>query len=737
MKRNLLLNICVLSALFISTVYAQEVSEVIEEVSIAEEVVEEKISEEIVEEEQEEQVEELEEKSPVEPFEFLIVSSEEMEGEETQVHATSSGSISTSTVIDLEDENVFFDFDIESVPASTPSVDVLIRNGADVLYEGEVSFEEGETVEVVDTDGDSHDVPSNSALAVLLRADLENKSFEVTDIQYYASYNALYLKCIKIGVQKYCDNWQYVINNMGPWTSIDASPVSVGDSVGFYFGTPYQVVFDTSLYVVDVPFVAYAQQYDYLTNTWNPRAGVTLGLTVPNPDDVWIPIELETHAVGADGGASFVIATSGAYSIGIVEDYYYPSYSITVATSTDSSTGGSGNSDTQADEFDVDAAIAFLKSVQGSNGSYGGSQLYSDWAGVAFGAVGQNDSALMNYFKSTAKVKNLLTDNERRAMALLALGKNPYDFEGTNYVEAIIEEFDGTQFGEKDLVNDDIFALVVLSKVGYESDDEEVAQTIKFILKEQNSNGSWEGSTDLTGAGIQALSQFNSVSGVSSAISKAKTFLKNTQQSDGGWGSTYSTSWVMQVMSVFGEDWNKNNKTGAEYLAENQQEDGGVLSTDETEKNRIWATSYAIPAVLGLSWDEILNSVSKPNTEDESESEVSTGGSSDTTATSTATTTFAVTEELDEVATTTLATFVGVDVPESSQSDIAQTQESISSPEDNSEIKKEESEPAQSETIAPNQLATANQIPWLQTWWMYLLGGLVLVGGVWSLKKFW
>lgn len=105
-------------------------------------------------------------------------------------------------------------------------------------------------------------------------------------------------------------------------------------------------------------------------------------------------------------------------------------------------------------------------------------------------------------------ISSFLTDNERRAMAILALGKNPYDFNGVNYIEAILSEFDGDQFGETSLVNDDIFAIFPLSHAGYDSDDTEISNALDFIISKQKTNGSWENSVDVTAAAVQALSIF-------------------------------------------------------------------------------------------------------------------------------------------------------------------------------------------------------------------------------------
>jgi hypothetical protein len=52
--------------------------------------------------------------------------------------------------------------------------------------------------------------------------------------------------------------------------------------------------------------------------------------------------------------------------------------------------------------------------------------------------------------------------------------------------------------------------------------------------------------------------------------------------------------------------------TGLIFLGKSQAKDGAALSANETLNNRVWATSYAIPAVLSMPWSVILHSVSKP-----------------------------------------------------------------------------------------------------------------------------
>ena len=719
MKRKILIQICALVLLITPSVYAQEVPPeeqiIIEEIFVAEDTSTE-IVPEVVEPE-------------IQPVEFFAETISFLE----EIVATTTSETSTSTLEEIVATTT------SETSTSTPTARVLIRNGADLLFEGDVEIG-GDDMVIVDTDSVEHTISASSTLALLYRADKLTDTFDVSDIQYYSSFDALYLKCITVDEQKLCENWQYVINGLSPWSSVDTSFAADGDTVGFYFGSQYKIVFDESIYTVNSPVTAHAQTYVYQTDTWSPRTGVTVGVTIPDPLNPWTPLVLATYPVDENGEAVFTIATSGVYQIGIDEDYYYPTYSIEIssstsntATTTATSTGSTGGGSSGGRSFDVDAAISFLKSVQASNGSYGGSQLYSDWAAIAFAAAGESNDSLVSYMKSSAKVQNLLTDNERRVMALLALGEDPYDFKGVNYISAIVKEFDGTQFGETNLVNDDIFALIVLSKTGYESSDVEIKNTINFIISKQRSDGSWEGSADLTAAALQSLNQYKSVSGVSSSITKAKNYLKNSQQIDGGWNSIYSTSWVMQAMFALGEDWSKNGKYTDEYLAATQQKDGGVLLTNETSQNRIWATAYSIPAALEMSWDDILQSVSKPSTKNSNieEDENSSSNTNDAT-----TTKDIVIENIEEIATSTFAVATSTTIisEENIQETIMYTNnEKIVK--DNSSENTFNSEDVPVENVPVQQLALITEVSWLKEWWIWIMGGIFAIGGLWGLKK--
>ncbi|MBI2990423.1 MAG: DUF4430 domain-containing protein [Candidatus Magasanikbacteria bacterium] len=268
--------------------------------------------------------------------------------------------------------------------------------------------------------------------------------------------------------------------------------------------------------------------------------------------------------------------------------------------------------------FNLESAVDFLIKHQNTDGSFGSSTLYTDWTALSFASHGlnsENKNLLKTYLLSNPSPFigiNTLADFERRAMALMALGINPYSDTNLNYIEQITAGFDGTQFGDSNLVNDDIFALIVLNKAGYAATESMISKSADFILSKQT-EGSW-GSVDMTAAGIQALSAFTDKAGVKEALSKARSYLVAEQGSDAGFGNTYSSSWAIQGILALGEDpelWVKNNKNPFDYLAAQQGEDGGILAS-ENINNRIWATAYAIPASQKKTWEQLLFAFTKP-----------------------------------------------------------------------------------------------------------------------------
>jgi hypothetical protein len=240
--------------------------------------------------------------------------------------------------------------------------------------------------------------------------------------------------------------------------------------------------------------------------------------------------------------------------------------------------------------------------------------MYSDWLAIALAKTTGETDALKDKVYQNLLNRNfdsiIMTDILRHSMALMAFDINPYNDKEINYIEKIISSFDGVQLGEEDLYNDDIFGLIVLYHAGYKKNDEIIEKVSSFIISKQSNNGSW-GSIDMTAVAIGALRNFGNLNGALDAISKAESFLVGKQESDGSFDNNiFSTSWAVQALLG-------NNSYADEvdqaifYLQKQQSDDGGFMSESISLENRLWATSYALPAILRLSWSDILFSFDK------------------------------------------------------------------------------------------------------------------------------
>src|SRR3989344_2920820 len=367
--------------------------------------------------------------------------------------------------------------------------------------------------------------------------------------------------------------------------------------------------------------------------------------------------------------------------------------------------GGGGSSHRQ---LVVNNALAFLATKQRSDGSFDSSgSLLTDWVAIAFASVGSNSAKtqLKNYLLSASPTFSSVTDYERHAMALEALGINPYSGTSRDYIAPIVAAFDGTQIGVSSLVNDDIFALLPLMHAGYSTSDSIIQKTVLFIIAQQKANGSW-GDADMTAAAIQALQKVTSLPNVDDSVTKAEGYLHTQQQSNGGFigasgVNSFSTSWALQAIAALGQSsssWTPGSKTPEDYLAALQQSDGGVDITSTPEAMRIWATAYAIPAAQNKTWDSLLSSFSKPKASTEIANSV-VGTTTPSTATTTvATLTATTTPPLDTStplvlgAATSTPTIAPVPTPKkptpkkvvtTTKKDIAPTIEATSTPETN------------------------------------------------------
>lgn len=499
--------------------------------------------------------------------------------------------------------------------ASAADVTISVRYQDNLLHTGSVALPGPGTTQVSDVDGVLRTVNARSVLALLSGVDASSSSFAISKLKYFPEYSSLYLQCIIVAESSVeaCENWQYVVNDVSPFVGMDTHILSGGETVYVYFGNSRRVLTDNSFVPTGGSLTATAQRYRYQDNTWAALSGVTLGVRSGNTVIMQNPVDPQ-------GVAHFTLNTSpGSYTIGIAEDFYFPSFGLNVYTA-----GGSAPTQTAQEqpgqqekkpEFNVERAMQFLASNQLADGSFG-SPLLSDWAAIAFASYPGEDVAqerLRAYLLENPNQGTLLTDYERRAMAFMALGVNPYTGTSVNYIEKIVSFFDGSQFGDTAFLNDDAFALLVLLKAGFKSEDPMIQQALLYLLSHQQADGSFAGSVDMTASAIQTLSLFPQEGLVKDAMGRAASFLSDNQKLDGSFGNVFSTAWAMQAIAGTGNQkfsWQKSGKTPTDFLVSLQKEDGSIDGVPA--ESMIWANSYVIPAIAKKPWGAILSSVEKP-----------------------------------------------------------------------------------------------------------------------------
>jgi len=423
--------------------------------------------------------------------------------------------------------------------------------------------------------------------------------------------------------------WLWFSNSEIGATALNQHLITEGENLLLVYGTsPLKIDASSTTPAVNSTSTIIISYFDINAWQWQPAANSTF---VVNGQEVLSP----------DGTLQLSIATTSPYSVLGRKAGYLDSPILVLSGASQDSTpappssqeniiGNFGFSpvDNQVHQsVNISEAINFLISNQKDDGSIASSVLCSDWAAIALSAYG--DSEAKNKLKKylieagygTESGSNV-TDSERRAMVLMALGVNPFDGTKINYIGQITSAFDGSQIGNPEAFNDDIFALFPLLKAGYSGFDSVIDVTVRFIISKQSPNGSW-GGTDLTAAAIQALSLAEKAGNLSSdlansisqSLQNAKNFLRNSQGANGGFdNNTFSTSWAIQAITALGESafsWENSGKNPIDFLASYQKNDGGFEDESTATNTRVWTTAYAIPAALNKTWGEILNSFPK------------------------------------------------------------------------------------------------------------------------------
>jgi len=293
----------------------------------------------------------------------------------------------------------------------------------------------------------------------------------------------------------------------------------------------------------------------------------------------------------------------------------------------------------QNSDSEVADALDYLGGEQDTDGSIGGFEL-SAWVIMAIATaeedphdwkVGDNPS-IVDYLAANVSSAASSTDYSRTLLAIAAADEDPTNFGGRDFVSLLEATYDGTQIGDDSLLNDDFFGVMGLIAAGESPSSETIANPVTFIKDNQNTDGGWSwgvgaaSDVDMTASAIMALIA-SGESQSSAAITDALAYIKSTHVDSGGfesWGATNSAtdSWGIDSIVAAGQDptstdWTSGTgNTPVDDLVSFQNPDGSFNWTAGTLSNPLLMTAYAIPALLGEPYPV---AVLEPTPEEEGE----------------------------------------------------------------------------------------------------------------------
>ena len=250
----------------------------------------------------------------------------------------------------------------------------------------------------------------------------------------------------------------------------------------------------------------------------------------------------------------------------------------------------------------------------------GSEAAYSAWAALAVTGAAEDPGrwrgglASLRDAVATPLRRPMLGDLELTAVAAAAAGLDPRSVGGRNPVRAVLaaQRADGS-IG--DSPGTTAWGILALRAGGLERGSRAIRRARAALVRRQQPDGGWSPAPESPGSGpnttsaaLQALWVAGARPATSSALTRARAFLRAAQNPDGGFpavmgGETQAltTAWVAVALHTVGEDPGEKpwNRSGGPLTALRgmQLANGGVRNERGSTSASVWATSQAALAL--------------------------------------------------------------------------------------------------------------------------------------------
>jgi hypothetical protein len=435
-------------------------------------------------------------------------------------------------------------------PASTSPITVHLRvEGYDksIIDDTPVTID---STQVTDNNGKTQDYGMYTPYGVLIK---ELNQLKIPFIIKYLSATP-YVSSINNETEKHFglyDGWLYTVIRNGaidPQASqvgMSQLPLHDGDTVIIYYGD-YGI--PTAQLSVDKQTANLGDTITATVKSLNDQSPLA---------DTTVHFGNDTATTDHNGQASYTIQSSGDLSI--------------YAEKKDSD-GKPTIVRTDKEILNIAGTISLQQIKQASDKTIAYYQLQgapsSDWAVFGLNTFGEqvNKAPYINSDGNTfinelpAIDSNSMTDWERRIIALRAGGYDPTSFNGTNYIDHLLNLKSGLNEG----INAAIFGLIAMDAASAQDiagANYSRQSFIDYILAHKAGDGwnldltSSQPDPDVTAMALYALAPHQDQAAVKGSIGPAVTVLKAMQNDDGGFGTnSQSTAQVIQALTALAID---------------------------------------------------------------------------------------------------------------------------------------------------------------------------------------
>jgi len=265
------------------------------------------------------------------------------------------------------------------------------------------------------------------------------------------------------------------------------------------------------------------------------------------------------------------------------------------------------------------AAAAWLRGAQNEDGGFGfnrgedSSPAMTGWAALGLEAADINpldldggDTTPISYLAGTVGQIRTTGDLERTILVLRGAGLDPRHFHGHDLAGRLLARRGaaGSWGGQ---VNLTAFGVFALRAAGVTSGN---ARSAGWLRDQQNSDGGWgfvasaASDADSTGAVLQALA----AAGKRAGIRRGVSYLRTVQRAGGGFPlnggavNAQSTAYAVQGLVAAGvspSSLRRRGRSPLDYLASVQARDGRYRYSASSDQTPVWVTAQALLAVSG------------------------------------------------------------------------------------------------------------------------------------------